>query len=164
MNRKEIISIMPVNADDIVAAKRIIEMGHPSITPVMRDMVRWMRVAESPVADAFAAFFGRLGEPAVDVIAEGLMKDNCWLKHRIFNMVLPGWPPDAIRKLANVLKIVVTHPDAYDNDLRSVEILVKYNLADLQWLHEWISFKKERLAIRNELLIEVEEQLKSKNK
>jgi len=55
MTRKELMRMMPANADDISAAERIIEIGHPEIAPVMRDMVIAMRVAKSPVADAFAA-------------------------------------------------------------------------------------------------------------
>ena len=83
MTRKELMRMMPANADDISAAERIIEIGHPEIAPVMRDMVIAMRVAKSPVADAFAAYFGRLGQPAVEVIGHGLLKENCWLRHRI---------------------------------------------------------------------------------
>jgi hypothetical protein len=153
--------MMPANAADLSAAMRVIEVGYPTIAPVMRDMVRWMRVAESPVADAFAAFFGCLGVAAVGVIGEGLRKDNCWLKHRIFTKILPAWPADAVRPLTNDLTMTATHPDAYDNDLRSMVVLIQHRLADPKWLREWLSFKKERLAARSTLLIGVEEQLKT---
>lgn len=90
MTRKELMRMMPANADDMAAAERIIEMGYPEIVPVMRDMVNTMRVAESPVADVFAAYFGRLGQAAVQAIGQGLMKENCWLRLRIFTVVLPA--------------------------------------------------------------------------
>lgn len=161
MTRKELMRIMPANAADLAAAERMIEMGYPAVTPVMRDMVNLMRVAVSPVADAFAVFFGRLGESAVDAIDQGLMHGNCWLRHRIFTQVFPLWPPNVIRQLTNTLKLVATQPDAYDNDLLCVDLLIQQRLADPQWLGQWIEFKKERWAVRNELMVKVEARLKS---
>jgi hypothetical protein len=152
--------LMPVTGDDLLAARRIVEMGYPAVAPVMRDMVRWMRVAESPVADTFAAFFGQLGQSAVSAIAEGLMRENCWLRHRIFTQILPKWPADVLRGLTNMLTMVATQPDAYDNDLLCVAVLIQHRLADLEWVRQWITFKKERWAVRNDLLIKVEEELK----
>jgi hypothetical protein len=118
-------------------------------------------VAESPVADAFAEYFGRLGEPAVAAISHGLMRENCWLRHRIFETVLPQWSKDAVRQLTNVLTLVATHPDAYDNDLLCVQTLIRHRLADSRWLDEWLAFKRERWNVRNELLVTVEKELKS---
>ncbi len=76
LSRKELIRMMPSNGDDLEGAGRIVELGYPAVKPIMRDMVGWMRVAESPVADTFAAFFGRLGEPAVPAIQAGLDGSN----------------------------------------------------------------------------------------
>jgi len=152
---------MPENADDITAADRIIEIGYPEIAPVMRDMVGTMRVAKSPVADAFAAYFGRLGPAAVQAIGQGLMKENCWLRHRIFTVVLPQWSKDVVAQLRDHLTMVATHPDAYDNDLLCVQLLLHHRLADTAWLGQWIAFKRERWAVRNELLLAVENELKS---
>lgn len=161
MTRKELMRLMPANADDVAAATTIVELGHPSVAPVMRDMVRWMRVAESPVADTFARFITEVGAPAVSVIAEGLMRENCWLRHRVCCHILPKWSPDLIRQLTNVLTMIATQPDAYDNDLRSVAILAKHRLAESNWLKEWVAFKKDRMATRSDLLGQVERQLSS---
>lgn len=164
MTRKELMRIMPANADDIAAAERIIEIGYPEIAPVMRDMVNAMRVAKSPVADAFAEYFGRLGHVAAQEIGKGLMKDNCWLRHRIFAVVLPQWPKEAIAQLKDILTMVATHPDTFDNDLLCVQLLIEHHLADPDWLSQWLSFKRERWEVRNELLRKVEDELKSASK
>jgi hypothetical protein len=63
MTRKELMRMMPANGDDIEAAEKIIQIGYPEIAPIMRDMVNAMRVAKSRVADSFASYFGRLGQP-----------------------------------------------------------------------------------------------------
>ncbi len=164
MTRNELMRLMPANGDDVAAATAVVELGYPAVAPVMRDMVRWMRVAESSVADTFARFFAEVGAPAVNGIAEGLMRGNCWLRHRVFCQILPKWSPELIRQLTNVLTVIATQPDAYDNDLRSVAVLAKHRLADHEWLKKWVAFKKERMATRNELLTQVEEQLTVSNK
>jgi hypothetical protein len=160
MTRKELTRMMPTNGDDLSSATRIVELGYPTVGPVLPDMVRWMRVAESTVADRFAQFLAELGDPAVEAICEGLQRENCWLRHRVFVQVLPRWQPETIKRLANVLAIVATQPDAYDNDLRSISILTKHQLVESEWLRSWVSFKRERLTERLDLIQQVEEELK----
>lgn len=161
MTRKELMRMMPKNADDIAAAEFIMALGYPAIAPVIRDMVKTMRIAKSPVADAFAAYFGRLGQAAVEPIGQGLMKDNCCLRYRIFTIVLPQWPKELVVQLKDILTMVATHPDVYDNDLRCVQLLIRYRLADPTWLGNWIAFKREQWTARNELLLTIEQELKS---
>jgi hypothetical protein len=159
MTRKELLRLMPANAEDIQAAARVLELGYPALRPIFRDMASCMRVAESPVADKFADFFGRLGRPALEIIGEGLGKENCWLRHRIFTRVLPTWPSDLIAALANILTMIATQPDAYDNDLRCVLLLAKNHLVDKRWLSDWIGFKKERMAERDKLIRQIAAEL-----
>lgn len=110
-------------------------------------------MAESPVADAFADFLAGLGAPAAEAIAwRGLHPDNCWARHRILCRVLPRWPDDALRAISFMLTTTATPPDAYDNDLRAVEILANRGLADPEWLAGWLTFKQERLDARVALL------------
>jgi hypothetical protein len=159
MTRKEILRLMPANAEDIEGAIRIVELGYPIIAPVFSDMVSCMRVAESPVADTFADFFGRLGSPALEAIGAGLGKENCWLRHRIFTRVLPLWPSDSVAALANILTMIAAQPDAYDNDLRCIVLLAKNHLADKHSFSDWVVFKKERMAERNKWIQQVEAEL-----
>lgn len=151
---------MPVNKDDLAAARHIVELGYPTLDPVMRDMVRSMRVAESPVADAFAEFFSDLGAPAVPVIRAGLLQENCWLGHRIFTRVLPRWPAEAILELRSALTTIATRPDAYNNDLRSIAVLARHQLTTAQWLIDWLEFKKQGMLTRSTLLSQVEAEVK----
>lgn len=103
---------MPVNGDDLPAATALVELGVPAMAPILRDMVRWMRLAESPVADAFADYFAKVGAPALDVVAEGLMRENGWFRHRAFSRILPHSPPELIGRLRDVLSFIATQPDA----------------------------------------------------
>lgn len=152
MGRKELLRLMPRNASDMEGARRIVDLGYPAVEPVHRDMIQAMRVAESPVADAFAAYFAEVGASAASAVAEGLHRENCWLRHRLFTQVLPSWPDAALAGLRNILTTVATQPDAYDNDLRCAGLLAERGLADLDWLAQWLEFKQERMKERDHLI------------
>ena len=160
MTRKELMKLMPANAQDAAAAEQVVQLGFPAVEPVLRDMVQAMRVANSPAADVFAAFIARLGVPAIPAIAKGLHRENCWLRHRIFTQVLPQWPLEAIAPLKIELSCIATQPDAYDNDLLSMELLLRHHLADPAWLAQWLDFKQERWTVRDAALRRVEAMLK----
>ena len=152
MHRRELMQLMPRNGRDQAGADRIVQLGFPTVEPVLRDIVRWLRVPESPVADTFAEFLAELGEPAAQVIAwRGLHPENCWARHRILCVVLPRWPRAALKSIASMLTTTATQPDAYDNDLRAVQLLAEHRLVDPKWLAGWVEFKQERLEARTSL-------------
>lgn len=152
MTRKELIRLLPQDGTDLDAAKEIIALGYPMVDPVLPDIVRFLRLADSQVADAFADFLTSIGEAALPAIAKALGKENCWLRHRVFCTILPRWPNASLAKLRDVLALIATQPDAYDNDVRCVELLAMRGLADPQWLREWLGFKRVRWEERMELL------------
>ncbi|HSH93718.1 MAG TPA: hypothetical protein VK968_06205, partial [Roseimicrobium sp.] len=120
--------------------------------PIHRDMIQAMRVAESPVADMFADYFAGVGGVSSLAVVEGLNLENCWLRHRLFTRVLPSWPNLDLSTLRNTLTMVATQPDAYDNDVRCVCLLAERGLADLDWLAQWLDFKRERMVERDKLV------------
>jgi hypothetical protein len=153
MNRRELMRLMPRNGNDVDGAEHILALGYPAIAPVLPDIVRWLRVAESPVADAFADLLADLGDPAIEAVAwHGLRPDNCWARHRILCRVLPRWSDSALQRITFMLSTTATQPDAYDNDLRAIEILADRGLADPKWLAGWLEFKQGRLDARVALL------------
>lgn len=155
MDRKELLRLMPRNASDLEGAKRILDKGYPAIAPVHRDMIQSMRVAESPVADAFAAYFAEVGGAAASEIGEALHKENCWLRHRFFSRVFPSWSDSELSGLRNILTMIATQPDAYDNDVRCVGLLAERRLADNDWLAQWLEFKRDRMKQRDALIQQV---------
>lgn len=83
MTRKELLRLMPKNATDIEGANRIIELGYPVIEPVHTDMIYSMRVADSPVGDAFSAYFAQVGASAAPAVAERSKgQTNCFVSQR----------------------------------------------------------------------------------
>lgn len=160
MDRKELLRLMPRDASDMEGARRIVDLGYPAVEPVHRDMIQAMRVAESPVADAFADYFADVGASAAPAVAEGLHRENCWLRHRLFTRVLPSWSDSALSGLRNILTMVATQPDAYDNDLRCVGLLAERGLVDPDWLGQWLEFKHDRMEERDRLINRVSDVVK----
>ncbi len=152
MTRKELIRLLPRDGTDLDAAKEVIALGYPVIGPALPEIMRFLRLADSPVADAFTEFVAEIGEAAIPAMAKALGRENCWLRHRVFCKILPRWPDASLGKLRNVLTLIATQPDAYDNDVRCIELLALRGLADPQWLRDWLNFKRARWEERKVLL------------
>ena len=156
MTRKELIRLLPRDGTDLDGAKEFVALGYPMVGPALPEIMRFLRLADSPVADAFAEFVAGMGEVALPALAKALGPENCWLRHRVFCKILPCWPDASLGKLRDVLALIATQPDAYDNDVRCIELLLQRGLADISWLQDWLNFKRERWKEREQLLRRVE--------
>jgi hypothetical protein len=156
MTRKELVSILPKNAHDVVGAEKIIAIGYPTIAPVMRDLFNLMRVYDSPAADLIAKYFGTLGKYIADDLTKALSKQNCWIRHRILTLTIPSWAASEIEQLKICLGCMATQPDDYDNDILALSIIRKYNLVEDKWIQQWIGFKRERWSTRDKNLKQLE--------
>jgi len=158
MKRKELLEKMPKNKSDSAAANAIVELGYPVVEPVMRDMLLWLRVYKSPVADIFVKFFAEVTTQPVDLIAKHIGTHSQTLRNRILVDVLPLWPYEAIQPLSQYLKTLATHPDISNNDLACFKLILKHNLADRKWVRQWLEFRKEQSAERVDLIEVLEEE------
>lgn len=156
MTRKELLRLMPRNSGDLEAAKRIVALGWPDIEPILSDIAHCLRFTESPVADTFADFLATIGEPAVQTVAFELQRPNIYGRHRILTSIIPRWSDVDISQMLYVLTTIATDPDAWDNDLRAIEVLAKRKMVEPQWLRAWWNFKSVRMNERSRLLSEVD--------
>ena len=137
---------MPRNKDDGDRAKYIVSLGYSNLEPVINDMLRWLRVSDSPVADVFIKFFSENGTQAADAVNEILKTSKLSiLRYVIVTRVLPNWPRRAIENLQGSLSGFVTDSGEPETALMSLELLVKHNLAKKDWLKGWLEFITERL-------------------
>lgn len=152
--------LMPRDADDVESARALMALGYPVLEPVLADMLRRLKDHNSPVADIFCEFFASLGAPAAHEIGRVLMSSRMPdLRHQLVSRVLPRWPREALAQVSAPLQMLVTHSDAFDTDLRCIRLLAQHQLADRQWLQDWLRFKCERmerhLAFARELVAEI---------
>jgi hypothetical protein len=73
--------------------------------------------------------------------------------------VLQVWPRQAVEPLAPELTALASRPDASDDDLTSMELLLRHGLVDRQWLKAWVVFRRKQAVQRRQRLEELERQL-----
>ena len=146
MNKDELKQLMPRNKDDEERAKYIVSLGYANLELVINDMLRWLRVSESPVADVFIDFFSKNGTLASAAISQILKTSRLSiLRYVIVTRVLPNWPRQAIENLQGSLSGFVTDSGEPETALKSLELLIKHELGKKDWLKGWLEFITERL-------------------
>lgn len=159
MKRKELITQMPKNKDDSDAARAIVQLGYPAVEPILGDMLLWLRVYNSPVADIFAKYFAELSPQPVELVAKHIGTQSETLRNRILVDILPAWPHEAIQRLSINLTTLATHPDISNNDLECFKLIVKHDLAERKWVRQWFEFRKGQAVDRVHLFEELEKEL-----
>ncbi len=147
---------MPKNKDDFEAAQSIIQLGSPTIDPVFKDMLLWLRIYKSPVADIFATFFAQLAPQPIDLIKKYIGTNSETLRNRILVDILPKWPVVAIQQLSINLTTLATRPDISNNDIECFSFIIKYDLAEPSWVKQYIDLRKKQADERVQLLTELE--------
>jgi hypothetical protein len=160
MKRKELLENMPKNKSDSTAASAIVKLGYPTVAPVMRDMLLWLRVYNSQVADIFAKFFAEITPQPVELIAKHIGTRSETLRNRILVDVLQSWPHEAIQPLSISLTTLATHPDISNNDLECFKLILKHKLAEKKWIRQWLDFRKGQATERVNLFKKLEKQIK----
>ncbi len=149
---KQLRRLMPKNARDAAAARELVALGADELEAVVPEMLRHLKHHDSPVSAEFRDFFAAHGERYVEDILTALSRATMpEVKHAILTAVLPSWSRDSIAKCAGVLSMLATNPDAWNNDLLSIQLLARHRLADAEWLRQWIDFKIDRLDERAQL-------------
>jgi len=156
MDAKQLRHLMPKNAQDLAAAKELVALGPDELAPVVPEMLRHLKHHKSPVSAEFCAFFAVHGERYIEHVVAVLSRATMpEVKHAILASVLPSWPRDGVAKCAGVLTMLATNADAHNNDLLSIHLLARHQLADAKWLRQWIEFKLARLSERTQLTQQV---------
>jgi hypothetical protein len=159
MKRAELLALMPASKTDADAARGIVRLGYPTVAPVLRDMILWLRVGEAPVADIFSRFFAELAPPPIELIRQGLRHRSLTLRGRLLEEVLPGWPRQAVEPLAAELTALASQPDAADNDLSGMELLLRHGLVERGWLRQWVAFRLGQTIRRGQRLEDLQRRL-----
>ena len=159
MKRRELLDQMPKDKSDSAAACAIVKLGYPAIAPVLRDMLLWLRVDNSPVADIFARFFAEITPQPVELIAKHIGTQSETLRNRILVDVLQAWPRSAVEPLTISLTTLATHPDISNNDLECFKLMLKHELAEKKWVRQWLDFRKGQAVERAGLFEELEKQI-----
>jgi hypothetical protein len=64
-----------------------------------------------------------------------------------------------VEPLTAELTALASQPDAADNDLTCMELLLRHGLVERQWLHQWVVFRRQQAIRRGQRLEELERRL-----
>lgn len=172
MDRKQLLKLMPADKNDAEAAEKLVSLGYAELKPVIRDMLLFLRVHDSPVSDVFCNFFARTGEfplPDVKSNSEPLVLEinNILARHEtqeglrrtILVDILPFWTVENLVHTSHLLSMIATWPDCLNSDLHAARLLIRHRFADRQWIAGWLEFKKNRLDERAALIEELKTEL-----
>ncbi len=148
MKRRDLLELMPKNKSDAESASAMVELGYPTVAPVLRDMLLWLRVHDSSVADVFTKFFAKLTPRPVELIAKHIGTRSGTLRNRILVDILSEWPTDAVVPLSLKLTTLATHADLWNNDLECFRLILRHGLAEKTWVKQWLGFRKEQALER----------------
>ncbi len=124
MKRKELVKLLPKNRNDVEAAKSIVQLGSPLIDPVFKDMLLFLRVSNSPVADIFSTYFANLLPQPIELIGDHIGTHSELLRNNILVNIVKNWPIESIRLLNHKLTTYATHPDTSNNDVECLELVI----------------------------------------
>jgi hypothetical protein len=147
MDKRDLKRLLPVDQNDEATAKHLVSLGIDAIRPIVPDMLRWLRVSDSPVERVFSEFFAVHGEKVANEVNAALSGNEVGtMKYVVVTKVLPRWPKSAVAILSQSLQLMVTHSDFPEVAIMSLTLLDKHGLADHKWLSGWLDFIVERLS------------------
>ena len=94
---------------DLDNANRLVEMGHPAVTPVLSHMVEWIQDMNWPVAHVVAPFLGSLGDAMVPEVRKVLDSDDLIWKYWMISEVVARLPTDIVAVFRSDLERLAYH-------------------------------------------------------
>lgn len=145
MDKSELTGRLPHNKEDADSAAALVSLGYPTVEPVLRHMLEWLKTNGSPVDLIMRDFFVSLGVNGLSVVRDALRSRHDLLKYAVTTHVVARWPKEVVAGVQSELQGLATGSGFYGTDLVAMKLLIEHNLADRAWLMEWSAFKIKRL-------------------
>ena len=140
--RRELRKLLPRDQNDVEAVRRLVDVGYPTVAPILSDLLKWIRGPEWPVCKPVAAFLVQIGEPLVPWLQRRLVRlDSRSLIGPLIGEVLPHWPREYISPLTPFVEQEAIH-GLYGNDLRALDLLVRKRLVSEDYARELLASKR----------------------
>jgi hypothetical protein len=146
MNRSDLTKLLPRNGADIENARALVDLGYPTVKPVLTSVFQWLETSGSPVEMIIRPFFAGLGEPALELVRDALaVPIKPARKHALLRYVLPSWPASVVKKLEPELCGLIQQYDFYGLDVWALRLMIDKGLETHEGNARWKAQKIERL-------------------
>jgi Domain of unknown function (DUF5071) len=140
--RRELRKLLPHDKNDVDAVRRVVDVGYPTVEPILPDLLKWIREPEWPVCKPIAVFLVQIGEPLVPWLQRTLVRrDGRSLIEPLIREVLPHWPREYISPLTPFVDQQAIH-GLYGSDLPALDLLVRKRLVSKDYAHELLASKR----------------------
>jgi Domain of unknown function (DUF5071) len=106
--------ILPRDKHDTLAVDQLAELGYPTISPVLPDLIKWLQDANWPVARPIADLLVKIGKPVVPLLLEVLRGDDAVWKYWCLERVVRRLPSDVVADLRPDLERLAQYPSDSD--------------------------------------------------
>jgi hypothetical protein len=145
MDKRHLRELMPQNKHDQERAMHIVSLGYDCVKPVVGEIIRWLRVPESSVAEVFIEFLiVNAADAAADVARTLKGPSHSHLRYVIASRVIPAWPRDAVEQVKHSLVMMVTNSSEPETALMAIQLLAKHDLYDKEWLRACLNYFIDR--------------------
>src|SRR6266545_2148637 len=141
--RNELRKLLPADKDDVAAISAIRARGYPTVQPILRDLLKWIRVESWPVAKPACEFLLTIGPRLAPQVQDVLGSRDDLLKARVLRLIVSEWPRDDVRDLSAQLCLIATDGQSWGADLLALRLLEQHGMGDPEWITGWLEFKRE---------------------
>jgi uncharacterized protein DUF5071 len=106
----DIRNLLPKDKFDLDNARAIVNLGYPTVAPILPDLFKWLQDINWPVAHVIAPFLSTIGRPVIPEVRHILNTDDGIWKLWVLGHVVNDLPIEAIADLHDELLRIVTNP------------------------------------------------------
>lgn len=81
-------SLIPLDKHDIERAEAVIDLGYPTIDPILPELLEWLQDMNHPVAGVLAPFLASIGRPLIPHIRHIMKTDDGIWKYWIIKQII----------------------------------------------------------------------------
>jgi hypothetical protein len=150
--QNELTRLLPRNKEDVKSVAGLLELGYPTIGPVLPNLFDWLKTNGSPVELQLRVFFANLGEPSLPLVQRALSSGHELWIFTALRHVAWHWPKTLVAALQGDLERLLQSYGFYPTDLVALNLLGCHGLLSEAQMLEWTSFKRQRLQEHMNLL------------
>src|SRR5207247_647537 len=108
LSKSELRRLLPSTKDDLAAVQSLIDLGYPTVEPILYDLLKWIRQDSWPVARPLSAFLVKIGPALAPQVHASLRSRDSTLKAVVLKTIVNDWPKHEIVLLSPELHMLAT--------------------------------------------------------
>lgn len=151
MDRKTLMAEWPKDGQDVEGAERLLRRGYPALSPVVPDMVDWLKTS-GPVRERFCSSLAAIGGAATEPVQAALSGSHESQIEQLMRFVLPYWSAEELVALAPDLERHLQRGSLVGLNVMALALLQRAGAQAHAPVEEWADLFRRRLQLQLEAL------------